>query len=82
MSRDPRVALSIPRELAADLERLAGPSGDVVELLREMLHVYQRYLAELDRFQSLQSYGASRAEELGVRTEQDVERLIQEARRG
>jgi hypothetical protein len=36
---------------------------------------------ETGRFETLQRYGASRARAVGVTTEQDVQRLIEEARR-
>lgn len=48
-------------------------------LFREMLRVYRAY-RETGRFETLQRYGVARARVLGITPEQDVERLVQEAR--
>jgi metal-responsive CopG/Arc/MetJ family transcriptional regulator len=75
------LAVSVPPEAADDFERLARAEGrNKSELFREMLRVYQGY-QETGRFETLQRYGAARARALGVTSEQDVERLIQQARR-
>lgn len=63
------------KELAADEGRNKS------ELFREMLRVY-RVWRETQRFESLQRYGASRARQLGIDDDRDVERAIQELRRG
>lgn len=74
------LAVSVPPELARDFERLAQQEGrNKSELFREMLRVYQAY-QETGRFETLQRYGAARARAIGVTTEQDVERLIQQVR--
>lgn len=74
------LSVSVPPELARDFERLAEQQGgNKSELFREMLRVYQAY-RETGRFELLQRYGAARARALGVEDEDDVERLIQEAR--
>jgi metal-responsive CopG/Arc/MetJ family transcriptional regulator len=76
------LSVSVPPELARDFERLAEQQGgNKSELFREMLRVYQTYV-ETGRFDLLQRYGAARARAVGVEDEDDVERLIQEARRG
>jgi metal-responsive CopG/Arc/MetJ family transcriptional regulator len=76
------LAVSVPPDLARDFERLAEQQGrNKSELFREMLRVYQAY-QETGRFETLQRYGAARARALGLADEQDVERLIQEARSG
>lgn len=76
------LAVSVPPEAADEFERLAGSEGrNKSELFREMLRVY-RVWRETQRFESLQRYGAARARPLGVKDERDVERLIQELRRG
>ena len=75
------VSVSVPPEAASDFERIAKQEGrNKSELFREMLRVYRQYLTT-QTFESLQRYGAARARQLGVRSEKDVERLIQEARR-
>ncbi len=76
------LAVSVPPETARDFERIAEQEGrNKSELFREMLRVYRSY-REIGRFETLQRYGAARARALGVRSERDVERLIEEARRG
>ncbi|MDQ3708446.1 MAG: ribbon-helix-helix protein, CopG family [Actinomycetota bacterium] len=74
------VAVSVPPETARNFERLAAQQGrNKSELFREMLRVYQAY-QETGRFETLQRYGAARARVLGITSEQDVERLIEQAR--
>lgn len=76
------LSVSVPPELARDFERLAEQQGgNKSELFREMLRVYQAY-QETGRFEMLQRYGAARVRALGIDDEDDVERLIQEARHG
>lgn len=76
------LAVSVPPETARDFEQLAAHEGrNKSELFREMLRIYQSY-RETGHFETLQRYGAARAHAVGVVTEQDVERLIEEARRG
>jgi hypothetical protein len=61
------------------MARLEGRSKS--ELFRDMVSTY-REQRELEAFEDLATYGRTQAERLGVRTEQDVERLIAEARLG
>ena len=76
------VAVSVPPETARNFERLAGQQGrNKSELFREMLRVYQAY-QETGRFETLQRYGAARTRAGGIASEQDVERLIEQARSG
>jgi len=49
------------------------------EMFREMLRVYRRY-RETERFEGLQRYGAAMARQLQIADEDDIERLIREAR--
>lgn len=75
------LAVSVPPEAARDFERIAEQEGrNKSELFREMLRVY-RIWRETQRFEYLQRSLAAKARELGVTTERDVERLIQEVRR-
>ncbi len=68
--------MSVPPETAADFEQIAKDEGrNRSELFREMLRVY-RISREVTEFESLQRYGAARSRELGIRDEDDVERLI------
>jgi metal-responsive CopG/Arc/MetJ family transcriptional regulator len=74
------VSVSLPPEAADEFDRLARlEGGNRSQLFREMLRVYRTY-QESGTFESLQRYGAARARELGIRDEEDVERLIHEAR--
>lgn len=74
------LAVSVPPDALADFERLADEEGrNKSELFREMLRVY-RVWRETQRFESLQRYGAAQARRLGIKDEEDVERLIQEIR--
>ena len=75
------VAVSVPPESAADFERLALQEGrNKSELFREMLRIYHAY-RETATFETIQRYGAARARAMAIHDENDVERLIQEARR-
>lgn len=75
------LAVSVPPESAEDFERIAKEEGrNKSELFREMLRVY-RVWRETQRFESLQRESAAIARERGIKTEKDVERLIQEFRR-
>lgn len=75
------LAVSLPPESAKDFERIAEEEGrNKSELFREMLRVY-RVWRETQRFESLQRESAAIARESGIKTEKDVERLIQEFRR-
>jgi metal-responsive CopG/Arc/MetJ family transcriptional regulator len=74
------LTVSLPPVSAEDFERIAEQEGrNRSELFREMLRVYQTYL-ESRTFESLQRYGAAQASRRGITSEEDVERLIQEAR--
>lgn len=74
------IGFSVPPELAREVERMAAAAGrSKSELFREMVRVYKRD-RELMAFEDLSAYGRARAQERGVRTEEDVEQLIHEAR--
>ena len=76
------LTVSVPPEAARDFEQIAGEEGrNKSELFREMLRVY-RIWRKTQRFESLQRCGAAQARRLGINSEKDVERLIQEFRRG
>ena len=76
------LTVSVPPETAEDFEQIADEEGrNKSELFREMLRVYRTW-RKTERFESLQRYGAARARRLGIKSEKDVERLIQELRRG
>ena len=69
---------SLPSDLIREADRVARQEGRTkTEILREAL---RRYVAER-RWRGLQRYGADRARKVGL-TEADVERSVQEFRRG
>jgi CopG family transcriptional regulator / antitoxin EndoAI len=76
------IGFSVPPETAEQVERMAKLEGrSRSELFRDMVRTY-REQHELEAFEDLAAYGHAQAESLGVRTEQDVERLIAEVRGG
>ena len=83
MKRSSKVlTVSLPPDSAADFERIAKEEGrNKSELFREMLRIYRSY-RETRTFEVLQRYGASRARTMGISSEEDVERMIQESRSG
>ena len=71
-------SLSLPSDLVREVERLGKQEGRTkTEILREALRRY----GQEQRWRGLQRYGAGRARTVGVR-EADVERAIQDSRRG
>lgn len=76
------LTVSLPPEAARDFELLAQAEGrNKSELFREMLRVYGAW-KETQQFESLQRYGAAQSARLGIKDESDVEKLIDEFRRG
>jgi metal-responsive CopG/Arc/MetJ family transcriptional regulator len=74
------IGFSVPPELAAEVERMAQFEGRTKsELFREMVRVYRRE-RELAVFEDLAAYGRRKARSAEVLSEDDVERLIHEAR--
>ena len=64
------------------VDRIARREGrGKSELFRDMVRTYVEQ-RELEVFEELARYGSQRAEQLGIRTEADVERVIAEARGG
>jgi CopG family transcriptional regulator/antitoxin EndoAI len=71
------ISITLPPKLLREAERLARKEGRTrSELFREAL---RRYLAE-QSLRELQRYGAQQAKKLGVESDEDVLRLIQEYR--
>lgn len=74
------IGFSAPPEIAREVERLAAAEGkSKSELFRDMVLAYKRE-REFLAFEDLAAYGRERARMRGVRTEEDIERLIHEAR--
>ncbi len=76
------IGFSVPPEVAALVERMAKREGkSKSELFRDMVRVYERE-RELEIYEDNLAYGRAKAAELGIKTEEDVVRLIHEWRRG
>lgn len=74
------IGFSVPPETAMLVDRMAANEGrSRSELFRDMVRIY-REQRELEVFEELAVYGHERANERGIRTEEDVERLISESR--
>ncbi len=74
------IGFSVTPEIAAEIERMAAAEGvSKSQLFREMVRVYKRE-HELRAFEDLAAYGSQRARQRSISTEDDVERLIHEAR--
>jgi metal-responsive CopG/Arc/MetJ family transcriptional regulator len=71
--------ISLPPRLYRQAVRLARARGMTrSELFRDAL---RRYGRDEDEWQELASYGVRKAGQAGIRTEDDVERIVNEARR-
>jgi metal-responsive CopG/Arc/MetJ family transcriptional regulator len=76
------MGFSVTPEVAEQVERMARREGlSKSALFRDMVRVYSEQ-RELEAFEELAEYGRDRAQRAGIRTEEDVERLIAEAREG
>ena len=74
------MTISLPPEIADLYERLAKQeSKNKSQLFREMFQVYRAGKLEQEFFE-LQRYGAKRAREKSILTEEDVERIVFEGR--
>lgn len=74
------LSFSVPEDLKQEIEKTARTEGKTKsELFREM---YRAYLEKKERqeWERLFSYGDKRAQKLNIRSEEDIERLIHEAR--
>jgi len=72
------MTVSLPQEMFNKAEKLAKDENRTrSELFREAL---RQYMASRERWQEIRQWGGKTAEELGIKTEADVERLIHEFR--
>ena len=70
--------ISLPPKLYRDTVRMAKEHGMTrSELFREAL---RRFRKEEQEWQDLAAYGRRKAQEAGIKTEEDVERVIDESR--
>lgn len=79
MARSSKVlTVSLPQEMFKKAERIAKDENRTrSELFREAL---RQYIASRERWQEIRRWGSRSAEELGIESEEDVERLIDEFR--
>jgi Arc/MetJ-type ribon-helix-helix transcriptional regulator len=74
------LSVSVPERLAEEMERISEEEGvSKSELVRLMFRAYRRERSEED-FLRLQRELAPRARELGIGSEEEVERLVLEDR--
>lgn len=74
------MTISLPPELAREYERLARHEAkNRSQLFRDMLRVYEEQSLRQEFFE-LQRYGAQRAREKGVFSEEEVQKIVLEDR--
>ncbi len=79
MRKSTVVTISLSPKLVARIMKTARAKGMTrSELVRE---AWRRYEVEEQEWQALFDYGRRKAQRAGIRTEQDVERLIDASRR-
>ena len=81
MTRSTKVlSISVPERLAEELERMAAEEGGSrSELFRSMVKAYKRERAAAD-FLELQRRLAPKAQARGIKTDEDVDRIVFEDR--
>jgi metal-responsive CopG/Arc/MetJ family transcriptional regulator len=74
------LSISVPERLAEELDRMAAEEGvSRSELFRSMVKAYKRERAAAD-FRELQRRLAPKAQARGIKTEEDVDRIVFEDR--
>jgi len=74
------VTVSLPPQVFEEVERLAKQERKTKsELFRDMISVYEDYLDE-KRWRRLKRLGRETAKRLNITSEEDIERLVHEAR--
>jgi len=72
------LTVSLPQDMFKQAEKIAKDENRTrSELFREAL---RQYIASRERWQEMRRWGRKSAEELGIKSEADVERLIDEFR--
>lgn len=72
------INVSLPKELLKKVDRLAKQESRTrSELLRESL---RRYLLEMTEWEDIFAYGEKRVKALGIKSEEDVYRIVEELR--
>ena len=79
-NRRAAVTISMPQDMAEEYDRLAKRlAKNRSVLFREMFLAYKKQQFK-EEFRELQTYGAGLAQQKGVFTESDVEKLVFEGR--
>lgn len=74
------ITISLPPELADEVDRLAKAEKKTKnQLFRDMFAVYKECVAEKE-WQELFRYGKETAKRLGITSEEDIERIVNEVR--
>lgn len=74
------LTVSLPPQLFEEIEKLANEEQKTKsELFREMVRIYEDYLNE-KRWRRLRQYGKETAKRLNITSEEDIERIVHEAR--
>lgn len=81
MSRSTKtLTVSLPPQIFEEVEKLAAQEKKTKsELFRDMVRVYEDYLDE-NRWRRLKRLGRETARKLNITSEEDIEKLIHEAR--
>jgi CopG family transcriptional regulator/antitoxin EndoAI len=71
--------ISLPPELAAEVDRVAAMENrSRSELLRE---AFRQYVQKRQRWERIFAFGEAKARELGIESEDDVNRILAEYKR-
>ncbi|MDI6892809.1 MAG: ribbon-helix-helix protein, CopG family [Actinomycetota bacterium] len=74
------LTVSLPPQIFEEVERLAKQERKTKsELFRDMLNIYEDYLDE-KRWRRLRRLGRETAKRLNITSEEDIEKLVHEAR--
>ncbi|MDI6715719.1 MAG: ribbon-helix-helix protein, CopG family [Actinomycetota bacterium] len=74
------ITISLPPKVAKEVDRLAKAEKKTKsQLFRDMIAVYEEYVAERE-WQELRRFGDKTAKKLGIASEEDVYRIINEVK--
>ncbi len=74
------ITISLPPKMVKEVERLAKTEKKTKsQLFRDMIAVYEEYIAEKE-WRELRRFGNETAKKLGITSEEDVYRIINEVK--
>lgn len=74
------ITISLPPKMVKEVERLAKTENKTKsQLFRDMIAVYEEYIAEKE-WRELRRFGNETAKKLGITSEEDVYRIINEVK--